>query len=71
MSSAVAFCFGGGALREAARRYNIPLGTLSRRVHGIVKMGCKLGLEPVLSAAIEDRLVSYIVEMSDMGFGPS
>lgn len=71
MASAVSFCNGGGALREAARRYNVPLATLSRRVHGNVRIGCKPGPDPVLSAAGEERLVSYIIEMSDMGFGLS
>ena len=34
-----------------------------------VKTGCNPGSEPVLLAAVEDRLVSYIIEMSDMGLG--
>ena len=71
MTSAVGFCAGGGALREAVRRYNVPLATLSRRVHGTVKMGCRPGPEPVLPPAAEDSLVNYIIEMADMGFGLS
>ena len=34
-------------------------------------MGCKPGPDPVLSPAGEDRLVRYVVEMLDMGFGLS
>ena len=63
MASAVSFCNRGGALREAAMRYKVALATLSRRVHGSMRMGCKPGPDP----AGEEQLVSCIMEMSDMG----
>ena len=54
MALAVILCNGGGAVREAARRYNVLLATLSHGVHGSMRMGCKPGPDPVLSAAGED-----------------
>ena len=71
MSSAVAFCSQGGGLREAARKYNVPLATLHRRVNGSVKIGCKPGPDPVLPPEAEKKLYDYIIEMADMGFGLS
>ena len=32
-------------------------------------MGCNPGPNPVLSCTVEQRLVEYVIEMSDMGFG--
>ena len=71
MTSAVKFCAEGGGLREAAAKFNVPVSTLHRRVHGLVEVVCRPGPPPVLSAMVEKRLVSYLVHMSDMGFGLS
>jgi len=56
-------------LREASRVYNIPVETIRRRVNGSVRMGCKPGPTAVLTDEEEDRLVSYLISMADMGYG--
>ena len=61
----------GGGLREASRRFNVPVETLRRRVLGVVEEGSKPGPATVLTENEEQRLVSYIVEMADKGFGLS
>ena len=70
MRSAVTACANGATLRHSARKYNVPVTTLYRRVNGIVAMGSRPGPAPVLSS-MEDRLAHYLVEMADMGFGLS
>ena len=70
MRSAVTACANGATLRDSARKYNIPVTTLYRRVNGIVAMGSRPGPAPILSS-MEDRLAHYLVEMADMGFGLS
>ena len=71
MSSAVSFCAQGGSIREASRKYNVPVTTLYRRTSGAVMLGCRPGPNPVLTVNAEERLVNYIVNMSEMGFGLS
>ena len=58
-------------LREAARMYNIPVETLRRHANGSVEAGCKPGPSTVLTDEEEDRLATYLVEMTDMGFSLS
>ena len=70
MRSAVTACANGTTLRDSARKYNVPVTTLHRRVNGIVAMGSRPGPAPVLSS-MEDRLAQYLVDMADMGFGLS
>ena len=60
-----------GGFREAARLYGVPHETL-RRGLGLVEEGCKPGprtVKAVLTKNEEQRLVRYIVDMADMGFG--
>lgn len=52
------------SLREESRLYNVPFETLRRRVNGSVKQGSKPGPE-------EERMASYLIQMSEMGFGLS
>ena len=59
------------SLREASRLYNVPFQTLRRRVNGSVKPGCKPEPGTVLSEEEEERLASYLIQMSEMGFGLS
>ena len=59
------------SLREASRLYNVPFETLRRRVNGSVKQGCKPGPGTALSEEEEERLASYLIQMSEMGFGLS
>ena len=66
----VAACAEGASIRESARKYNVPVTTLYRRVKGLVEMGSRPGPDPVLSSA-EDRLSSYLIEMANMGLGLS
>ena len=70
MHSAVTACANGTTLRDSARKYNVPVTTLHRRVNGIVAMGSRPGPAPVLSS-MEDRLAQYLVDMADVGFGLS
>ena len=58
-------------VREVSRLYNVPLETLRRRINGSVKDGCRPGPGTILTEEEEDRLASYLVEMSEMGFGLS
>jgi len=55
-------------LREASRVCNIPVETIRRRVNRSVRMGCKPGPTTVLTDE-EDKLVSYLISMADMGNG--
>ena len=57
----------GMGLREGARLYNVPHETLRRRVIGAVEMGCMPG--PPTTLTEEEKLVWYVVDMTDMGFG--
>ena len=59
------------SLREASRLYNVPFETLRRRVNGSVRPGCKPGPATVLTEEEEERLASYLIQMSEMGFGLS
>jgi hypothetical protein len=49
--------------------YNIPLETLRRRINGTVAVGCRPGPKTVLTEEEETRLATYLIEMSDMGYG--
>ena len=60
---------GNKGLREASRLYNVPVETLRRRVTGEVEMGCRPGPSTILSKEQEDKLCSYLIRMSEMGFG--
>ena len=55
------------SLREASRMYNVPLETRRRRVNGTVSLGC--GPKTALTEEEETRLATYLIEMSDMGYG--
>ena len=66
MSAAVKMVEGKG-LRQAARHCNVPVETLRRRVSGDIRIDCR----PVLTSEEECRLVQYVLDMSDMGFGLS
>ena len=43
-------------LREAARKYNVPVETLRRRTAGLVSLNCRPGPPPVLTTEEEARL---------------
>ena len=58
-------------IREAGRHCNVPHETHRRRVFGNVELYCKLGPSTVLTADEEKRLVKYILDMGEMGFGLS
>ena len=69
MVAAVRIVEDGKGLRETARLYNVPVETLRRRVTGSVSLECRPGPPTVLTGEEESRLVRYIVDMADMGFG--
>ena len=58
-------------VREASRLYNVPYETLRRRVNGSIEPGSRPGPATVLTEEEEDQLESYLIKMSDMGFGLS
>ena len=58
-------------VREASRLYNLPYETLRRRTTHIVSLECTPGPSTVLTHDEKEQLVSYLIEMSDMGFGLS
>ena len=58
------------SLREASQLYNVPFEMLRRQVNGSVRPGCKPGPATVLTEE-EERLASYLIQMSEMGFGLS
>lgn len=70
MTEAVERVTSGKKLRETARMYNVPVETL-RRVNGTVPLECRPGPPTVLTTEEEARLVQYLIEMSDMGYGLS
>jgi len=47
----------------------VPVETLHRRIIGITGMDAKPGRETVLTTEEESKLVQYIIDMCDMGFG--
>ena len=59
------------SLRGAAKRFNVPVETLRRRVTGLVDVNCRLGPRPVFCTHAEERLANYCIQMADMGFGLS
>ena len=69
MALVVSFCSRGRVLRQAARLYNVSLAIIHCRVNGFVEMGRNPGPNLVLSCTVEQRLVEYAIEKSDMGFG--
>ncbi len=60
----------GVAIREASRTYNVPYGTLHRRIKsGISTLDVKPGTKPSLGADVEQHLVSVITQLQHRGFG--
>ena len=57
------------SLREAARKYNVPVETLRRRTAGLVSLDCRPGPPTILTSEEETRLAQYCIVMADMGFG--
>ena len=55
------------SLREAARKYSVPVETLRRRTAGLVSPDCRPGPPTVLTSEQETGLAEYCV--ADMGFG--
>ena len=59
------------SLRQAAREYGVPATTLKRRIDTSLPAEAKPGPQTVLSKEEEERLVSYIITMAQIGFGLS
>ena len=55
--------------QRRAWRLQVPAETLRRRVAGAVPLGCHPGPHTVLSEEEGSRIVEYVVNMSDIGFG--
>ena len=71
MIAAVKCVEDGMGVREASRLYNLPYETLRRRTTHVVSLECTPGPSTVLTHDEEEQLVSYLIKMSDMGFGLS
>ena len=59
------------SLRQAAGEYDVPAITLNRRIDTSPPAEAKPGPQTVLSKEEEERLVSYIITMAQIGFGLS
>lgn len=55
-------------LNQAAREYNIPKGTLSKKVRGLTIEGRRMGPVPVLTKQEEKTLEDWIVGKAKIGF---
>ena len=69
MRAAVESVNQGKGLREAGRLYNVPVETLRRRVTGKVDLDCRPGPATILTKEEEERIVHYLIQMADMGYG--
>ncbi|XP_044757482.1 CENP-B homolog protein 2-like [Coccinella septempunctata] len=60
----------GQKLREICRQYGVPKSTVLDRIKGRVKMDekCRMGPDPVLSANIEDKIVTWLTTLAKCGF---
>ena len=58
-------------IREASKLFNVPFETLRRCINGSVIPGCKPGPATVLIEDEEECLASYLMQMTQMGFGLS
>lgn len=65
MKNAVKAVEEGNRLREAARMFNVPVGTLRRRVTGAVPIQCRTGPKPILAVDEEAAIASYCVKMAE------
>ena len=54
---------------KAFRLYHVPCSTILDKVHE--KLGCRKGPNTVLSSREEDRLASWLIDMSKTGYGRS
>ena len=54
---------------QAARKYGIPKSTLYDRISGKVQHGKKPGPSQLLSAAEEEEFSSFLIEVSQAGYG--
>jgi len=55
--------------RKAAEKYGIPKSTLCDYVRGKVEIGCKPGRPRILTAAEEQKLVDFALEIAKIGYG--
>ena len=55
--------------RKAEATYGIPRSTLHDYATGKVEIGCKPGPSSILTAAEEQRIVDYAIQMSKIGYG--
>ncbi|KAJ8036481.1 hypothetical protein HOLleu_20471 [Holothuria leucospilota] len=56
-------------LRQAARLYSVPKSTLNDKLKGRVQLRAKSGPMTNISNAEEDRLESWLLKMSQIGYG--
>ena len=56
------------SVRGAAKRFNVPVETLRRRIIGLVDMDCRPGPRPVFSKREKEKLSNYCIQMADMYF---
>jgi len=56
-------------LSQAAKDHGVPFSTLHDRISGKVSHGDKPGPKPLLSAVEEQEFVTFLVEVSQVGYG--
>jgi len=59
----------GTSIRAAAKKYNIPRGTIQDRLHNRVENGAKLGRPTQLAAEDEQKLVDFAGNRAALGIG--
>ena len=70
LHAAVAEVKNGKKIRATAKKYNIPYTTLNDKVNGRVPISRqKSGPSSYLSSSQEDRLASYLITMTKIGYG--
>ena len=59
----------GLSVYRAAREYSVPESTLRDRTRGLVDLDATTGFETIFSRAEEEKLVSHISYMAEIGYG--
>jgi len=52
-----------------ANKYGIPKSVLERRINNKISMNAGLGRHPLFTKEVEDKLVTHLLKMADIGYG--
>ena len=56
---------------KAFKHYHVPCSTILDKIYEKSEIGCRKGPNTVLSSKEEDRLASWLIDMSKTGYGRS